>query len=154
MTDNEFIQKEKEPLKTYRGPSQYGSLSFRYPKTWSVYANEQADKLTVLMQPDIVSSNDDTPYSLHVEVMTTPYEQVINNLDNDIKQGKVRAAAFSLAKVPNVLGLRVDGQITQDKTGSAIYLPLRDSTILISSEAPDKVPDLNNTILPTFQFVP
>lgn len=152
--DNEFVQKEKEPLKSYAGPAQYGSINLRYPKTWSVYADEQPEKLSLLMQPDVVSSNASTPYSLKIEVMETAYAQVITQLDNDIKQGKLRASAFSLAKVPDVLGLRVDGQITQKKTGSAIYLPLRDSTIIISAEAPDKVQDLNNIILPNLQFTP
>lgn len=152
--DNEFLQKEKEPLKNYIGPSQFGSINMQYPKTWSAYVSEQSDKLVVLMQPDVVPSQESTPYALKVEVLSTGYEQAITKLDNNIKQGKLRAAAFSLPKVPDVLGLRVDGQITQKKTGAAVYLPLRDRTIVISSEAPDKVPDFTNIILPNFSFSP
>lgn len=152
--DNEFVQKEKEPLKSYTGPSQYGSISMKYPKTWSAYAQEDQNMLTLLMQPDVVSSNKETPYSLKVEVIEQPYAQVITAKDNDVKQGKIKASAFSLAKVPGVLGLRVDGQLSQQKSGTAIYLPLRDSTIVISSESPDKVADLNNIILPNFEFSP
>lgn len=152
--DNEFLQKEKEPLKSYTSAAQYGTLSMKYPKTWSVYADEASNMLTLLMQPDVVSSNESTPYAIKIEVLQRPYAQVINILDNDIKQGKLRASAFSLARVPDVLGLRVDGQITQQKRGSAVYLPLRDKTIIISSEAPDKVADLNNIILPNFEFSP
>ena len=152
--DNEFLQKEKEPLKSYTSASQYGTISLKYPKTWSAYADEGSNKLTLLLQPDVVSSKESTPYALKVEVLETPYAQAITRLDNDIKTGKLRASAFSLAKVPDVLGLRIDGQITQQKSGAAVYLPLRDSTIIISSEAPDKVADLTNIILPNFQFSP
>src|SRR3989344_4524267 len=35
--DNEFLEKEKLPLQDYTGPSQYGSLNIKYPKTWSAY---------------------------------------------------------------------------------------------------------------------
>lgn len=38
--DAEFVEKEKSPLRTYKGPATYGSVSFDYPKTWSVYAEE------------------------------------------------------------------------------------------------------------------
>lgn len=152
--DNEFVQKEKEPLKNYTSPSQYGSVRMKYPKTWSAYADEQGENLTLYMQPDVVSSNRETPYSLKVEVLNQKYEQAIGGKDNDIKQGKLRASAFSLARVPDVLGLRFDGQITQQKSGSSIYLPLRDKTVVISSETPEKVPDLNNIILPNFEFSP
>lgn len=152
--DNEFVQKEKEPYKNYNSPSQFGSISMQYPKTWSSYSDQDGDRLTVLMQPDVVSSDQNTPYALKIEILTQPYDQTISTKDSDVKQGKIKASAFSLAKVPNVLGLRIDGQISQQKTGAAVYLPLRDKTLVISSESPDKVPDFNNIILPNFQFSP
>ena len=34
--ENDFIEREKEPFKTFAGPADYGELSFKYPKTWSV----------------------------------------------------------------------------------------------------------------------
>ena len=33
----EFTELEKYPYKTFSGPADYGELSFKYPKTWSVY---------------------------------------------------------------------------------------------------------------------
>ncbi len=38
--DNEFIVREKQPLQTYTGPSAFGSISVKYPKTWSAYVDE------------------------------------------------------------------------------------------------------------------
>lgn len=152
--DNEFLQKEKEPLKDYTSPVQFGSFSLKYPKTWSAYSDERSDRQTLLMQPDVISSNTNTPYALKVEVLDQPYTQMITQLNNDIKVGKLTASAYSLAKVPDVIGIRIDGKLTNDKTGAAVYLPLREKTIRIASEAPDKVADLNNIILPNFEFKP
>lgn len=152
--DNEFLQREKEPLKSYTSPAQYGGFTIKYPKTWSVYANEQQEQITLLFQSDVVSANPKTAYALKVEVLTTEYSQSVKSLDGNIRQGKLATTSFALAKVPTVVGLRGDGQIASDKTGAVVYLPLRDKTLKISAEAPDKVADFNNTILPNFEFNP
>lgn len=152
--DNEFLQREKEPLKGYSSPSQYGSFNLKYPKTWSSYANEQGDQLTLTMQPDVVSSNANTPYALKIEVLSTSYEQSIRQLESNIKQGKANASAYSLPKVQSVVGLRVDGEVSKGKTGATIYLPLRDKTIKITCETEDHLDDFNSIVLTNFEFRP
>lgn len=152
--DNEFLQREKEPLKTYSSPASYGSFILRYPKTWSAYSDEKSNTFAITLQQDVVSSNTKTPYSLKVEVLSTPYSQEVSKLENEIKQGKLSASVANLAKVPGVTGLRVDGQVALDKRGAAVYLPLRDKTIRIVTESPDKIADFNNIILPNFEFSP
>jgi hypothetical protein len=152
--DNEFLEREKQPLRDYSSPVQWGSFNVKYPKTWSAYTNEQANQLIVLMQPDAVSSNPQTAYALRVEVVNQPYEAAIKQLDNDLRTGKSRASAYSLPQVPSVVGLRIDGQVGQNKQGAAVYLPLRDKTIKLIAESQDRVPDFNNIILPNFVFSP
>jgi hypothetical protein len=152
--DNEFLQREKEPLKNYTSPAQYGSFSIKYPRTWSAYSQEQSNQLVLTMQPDVVSSNLQTPYALKVEVLSTAYSQSVKQTENGIKQGKLNASAVSLPKVPGVVGLRVDGQISTTKTGVTVYLPMRDKTIKVTTESTDKLGDFNNIILPNFEFTP
>lgn len=152
--DNEFLEREKNPYKVYSSPAQYGSYSFQYPKTWSVYENEQNNSLVVLMQPELVSANPATAYSLKIEVLNTPYDASLQQLDPVIRSGKATVAAFALAKVPTVVGLRADGQIDQNKTGSTIFLPLRDKTIKVSAESQDRIKDFNTIIIPSFSFSP
>jgi hypothetical protein len=152
--DNEFLEREKQPLKDYSSPSQYGSFTVQYPKTWSAYASEQPQQLVLLMQPDVVSSNPSTAYALRAEVVSATYEQTIKQLEGNIRQGKLKAAAYSLPKVPAVVGLRVDGEVSQGKNGAAVYLPLRDKTIKLIAESQEKVPDFNTVILPNFVFSP
>lgn len=152
--DNEFLEREKEPLKSYSSAVEYGSFSLKYPKTWSAYANEQPNKLEMLFQPGVVPANPKTPYVLKIEVLTTPYDRLVTQLNNEIKQGKLTARAYSLPKVPSVTGLRVDGQIETHKRGAVVYLPLRDKTIKLSTESEDRIADFNNIILPNFEFRP
>lgn len=152
--DNEFLEREKEPLKNYTSPAQYGSFSMKYPKTWSAYSNEQTNQLMLAMQPDVVSSNQQTSYTLKVEVVGTQYAQAIRQAENNIKQGKLRASAVSLPKVSGVVGLRVDGEIANGKNGATVYMPMRDKTIKITTESTDKLADFNNIILPNFEFTP
>lgn len=152
--DNDFLQREKEPLKSYTSAVQYGSFTTQYPKTWSAYVSEQPNQLTMLMQPDVVSSDPKTAYVFKVEVLSTPYDQLISQLDANIKQGKLTARAYTLPKVPQVTGLRADGQISPDKRGAVVFLPLRDKTIKLSAESQDRIADFNNIILPNFEFRP
>lgn len=152
--DNEFLEREKEPLKAYTSAPQYGSFTLKYPKTWSGYVNEQPNQLTMLMQPDVVPADPKTSYTLKVEVLPTAYNQAVAPLENQIKTGKLSAKAFSLPKVPDVIGLRGDGEIAQGKQGAVVFLPLRDKTIKISAESQDRIADFNNIILPNFEFRP
>src|SRR5680860_1789159 len=39
-----FDEREKEPNREFVGPADYGRVTFDYPKTWSVYINDDANK--------------------------------------------------------------------------------------------------------------
>lgn len=152
--DNEFIEKEKLPLKTYTGPLEFGGITLKYPKTWSAYSKSDSSQLTLLLNPDVVSSGENIAYALKVEVLDRQYSQVFSEHESNIKQGKTKAAAYTLPKVPSVVGLRLDGELGVNKNGAAVYLPLRDKTLKISTESQERVGDFNNIILPNFEFKP
>ncbi len=152
--DNEFLEREKEPLRQYTGPAQFGSITLKYPKTWSVYEKSDDQKHTVLMQPNIVSGATNTSYALKVEVLDTAYNQTIAQSEGLLKQGKLTASAYSFPKTASVVGLRFDGEISNGKRGSVVFMPLRDKTIKISAESEDRIADFNGIILPEFTFQP
>lgn len=152
--DNEFIQKEKEPLKPYKGPEALGSINFMYPKTWSTYVTTAPNQMTLISYPDYVTGGTNFAYALRVEVVAQAYDVVTKTYDNDVKAKKVTASAYALPKLPSVVGVRLDGAITQDKQGSVVILPLRDKTLKISAEANQFVGDFNRIILPNFTFSP
>lgn len=152
--DNEFIQSEKNPLRDYVGPVALGSITFKYPKTWSGYATEEATESMLLMHPKIVPGEDKSAYALRVEVVPSGYDRVIASMENNVKSGKLSASPFRLDKLQEALGTRFDGEIANGKTGSVVILPLRDKTIKISTEAEDYVSDFNDIILKNFTFSP
>lgn len=152
--DNEFLEREKEPNRTYNGPETLGSITFKYPKTWSVYFDDKNNNLTILAHPKTVPADQSTTYALKIEVISQSYDQVIKTFDPFVKSGKLKASAFTLPKQPKILGFRVDGEIEQNKQGSTVVLPLRDKTIKVSSQDKQFLNDFNKTILTSFNFVP
>jgi len=153
--DNEFVEKEKEPLKSYVGPESLGSITFQYPKTWSTYVNQPANNtITILSNSDIVVGGQSSSYALRVEVVSQTYDTVVGTFDNAVKTKKVTATAYALPKVPKTVGLRFDGAIATDRQGAIVILPLRDKTVKISVESTNYLKDFNGIILPNFTFSP
>lgn len=152
--DNEFLQREKEPLRDYQGSIALGSITFKYPKTWSGYFKESNTELTLLMHPKLVPGNDKSLYALKVEVLNRAYDRELGTLENGVKNGKMTADPFRLERLPEVLGTRFDGEIATEKKGSMVLLPLRDKTVKISVESEDFMEDFDNIILKNFTFSP
>lgn len=156
--DAEFAEKDKNPLRTYTGPATYGSLSISYPKTWSAYVDETAKsnlQLSGSLNPSFVPGlQSDLPVALRFTVSGTNYSSIVKTFDSQVKAGKVKVTPYKADKVPNVIGVRLDGEIAKDKQGSMIIVPLRDKTLQVWTESPQFVPDFNTIILPNLVFVP
>lgn len=152
-----FVEEEKYPLKPYVGPSQFGSVRLEYPKTWSGYVINKASGQTPIswyMHPNVVPDVSSNIFALRVEVVDTPYSSSLSGFDNDAENGAVTITPYKLPKVENVVGSRVDGEVSRDIQGSLILLPLRNMTLKIWTESPDYVADFNNIVLPTITFSP
>lgn len=157
--DKEFAEIEKQPLKAYNGPEAYGSLVVQYPKTWSSYVDDTGNASAAVdgyFYPGTVPSltAQSSTFALRIQVLAQQYATVLNNFSGQLQNGKLTASPFKLAKVPSVVGLRLDGQITGTKTGSMIVLPLRDKTLEIWTESSQYSNDFNNNILPNLSFSP
>lgn len=156
--DNEFAQAAKQPLKDYNGPSTYGSLDVKYPKTWSAYVvsgDQSGTPIDAYFQPDFVpgvQSNSD--FALRVQVTSNSYAQEMQSFSSNVKSGKTTVSAYRAPKVPGTLGSRVDGALTSTKNGSMVLIPLRDKTLKIWTEAPQFTNDFNNNVLPNLTFSP
>lgn len=157
----EFLEREKQPFKTYTGPAAYGSLTFQFPKTWSGLVTESAktgDKtpvdgyFTPGFLPGVGLST--TAYALRVQVNATAYDQVLGSFSGATTSGKVKVVPYKPDKVAGALGVRIDGEILNGKQGSMIVLPLRDKTIQIWTESNQFLGDFNNSVLPSLSFVP
>jgi hypothetical protein len=158
--DNEFVEKEKYPLRHYTGPAAYGSVDIQYPKTWSAYVSEGQSTSPIIgyfhpsFVPSTVAGPSSTAFALRVEVVSSSYNQVLNLFAANVKQGKIKVSPYKAPKVPSVLGSRLDGEIVQGKQGSMVLFPMRDKTLKVWTEANDFKGDLDTIILPNLIFVP
>lgn len=152
--DNEFLEREKFPLDTFEGSSQYGAVKLSYPKTWSAYITETQASAEYIFAPDFVSGEPNASRPLKITVETRPYNQALSAYDGQLLNGQLKAKAYSLPKVRNVVGTRFDGALQEGKQGTIILLPLRDKTIIIANEVPGLVNDFNKIILENLSFNP
>lgn len=158
--DTEFIEKEKNPLKTYTGPDTFGGIVFQYPKTWSAYVIQKdpgggSNPVDGYFHPDYVPDvAGKTAFALHVRVLDKSYDDQLKSLEGKIKSGKVKMVAYNPAKQKAVVGARLDGEINVGQKDHMILLPLRDKTIEISTESDQFLGDFEKTVLETLNFTP
>lgn len=157
--DAQFAEKEKNPFKTYSGPSAFGSLQVMFPKTWSAYVNENPNGGSSVdgyfnpgFVPDLQAQS--SAFALRIRVVNLSYSAVMQQFSPLIAGKTATASPYALPKVPSVIGTRLDGQLVPNKQESMVVLPLRANTLEIWTESPQFVPDLNNNILPNLSFSP
>lgn len=157
--DKQFAEESKNPLKTYNGPEAYGSLQVNYPKTWSGYVDASGTSSSLVdgfFAPGEVPSLTDqnSVFALRVQVLRQPYAQVIQAFASQQQSGKVSISAYALPKLPQIVGIKVTGEISDKKTVTMVVVPLRSDTLKIWTEGTQFVDDFNNHILPNFSFAP
>lgn len=154
--DNEFIEKEKQPLRTYSGPAAFGSLVLQYPKTWSAYVGEKASSnipIDAYFHPGYVAAADgNNSYALRVQVLDTSYIDVLKSYDTYVKTNKTKATPYIPAKNPAVTGTKLEGDVAPNRQGVMVIVPVRDKTLKIWTESKDYVNDFNTIILPNYSF--
>jgi len=157
----QYAQAAKNPLDTYVGPAAYGSVTVKYPKTWSAYVDttNSGTPLDAYFHDGYVPSTDsqDT-YSLRVQVDAEPYSQVLAQYTGQVQSGQITAAPYSLPKVPSVVGTILNGAVVQSQPnggdGSLVLIPLRSTTLEVWTESPEYLSDFNTYVLPNLSFSP
>lgn len=156
--DNEFVQKEKSPFKTFIGPDTFGGVTFNYPKTWSAYVIND-DKAPIpldgYLHPNYVPSiGGSTAYALRIRVLDKQYSEELKTYEPKTKQGKITATAYVAKNQPKVIGTRLDGEVNTGQKDHMVILPLRDKTLEISTESDQFIDDFEKIILDSFNFTP
>lgn len=134
--ENEFAEREKYPYKTLTGPVDYGSFSFQYPRTWSVYIAKDAANggdYEAYLNPDAVNPVTTTSINaLRVRIRSTPFESVAKSYETSIKNGKL---SLKTEMVGGVLANIYTGELATDMRGAVMILKLRDKTVLLQTDA-------------------
>jgi len=152
-----YAEEAKSPLKTFVGPSDFGSVTIQYPKTWSAYVQEGSETpLNGYFHPNVVPDveQETSVFALRVEIVEESYDQVLGEFTAASEQGEVTVAPYKLPKVSSVVGSRIDGQVAQDKRGSMVLFPLRNVTLKVWTETDQYLTDFNDIILPNLTFSP
>ncbi len=152
----DFAEREKDPNRVYTGSATFGTLSFSFPKTWSVYTEEKESGtiLNYYASPFLVrGTGAENSFALRAQIVDSNYDKEIEALNAGIKKGTITVSAYVLARVPNILGVRATGEIQKEKQGTMVILPLRDKTIKIWTESTDYLADFENVIA-SASFVP
>ena len=157
--DKEFLEKEKNPLKEYKGPAAFGTISVQYPKTWAAFITESDNNggtaIDGYLHPNFVPGlQSGTDFALRIKVVSRQYADELKQFEGKVKSGKVKISPYTAPKVSGVLGSRVDGEINTGQQDSMVLFPLRDKTIEISTESAQFKGDFDSIILANLTFVP
>jgi hypothetical protein len=152
--ETKFAAREKEPMRQFTGPEDYGQLTFNYPKTWSVYVNKDSSTggvfeayLNPVSVPP-VSNLSTQQYALRVTIESKDYDQVISSYQALVQKGNLKSSAV---KANGDNGTRLDGNFNKDIRGSAVLLKIRDKTLTVRTDADTFKPDFD-ALIATIKF--
>jgi len=142
-----FAQREKEPLRQFIGPDDYGRLTFNYPKTWGAYINKDVSKggtyeayLNPITVPPVTPTQQ---FAVRVLIEEKSYDNVLSAYDSLVKKGNLKSSSVT---VDGNSGTRLDGAFSKDIRGSAVIYKIRDKTLTIRTDAETFTPDFNALI--------
>jgi hypothetical protein len=158
--DKAFAEKLKSPYTIYNGPEEFGSLRIQYPRTWSAYVDAPSGQTNrpingYFAPAQVPSINDrNNSFALRVYVVQQPYDQLLKPYQQKQQRGLATIQPYQSPNIPNIVGVRIDGEVQQDKQGAMIILPFRDKTLEMWTESKDYKNDFDTIILPNFSLVP
>ncbi len=157
--DAEFVEKEKNPLRTYKGPQAFGSVVVQYPKTWSAFVTENdsnEEPVEGYFHPSYVPGLESgTDFALRIKVSNRSYADELKEFESKTKSGAIRISPYRAPKLPeSVVGSRIEGEINKGQQVVMVMFPLRDKTISISTESAQFVKDFDAIVMANFTFVP
>lgn len=134
----EFLEREKYPYKTFAGPVDYGQLTFQYPKTWSVYVAEAAEKggdFNAYFNPVQVDAvGKDTINALRVTIRDKSFEDVTAEYQRQVEQKDAKLTVESIM-VHDTQANRYTGTIpSTDLSGIIVIFKIRDKTVIMQTD--------------------
>ncbi len=151
---DKFNEEAKNPRREFVGPSEYGRVSFLYPKTWSVYVERDGSDrgdYKAYLHPSIVPpvGGKDSRFGMRLEILNDNFDKVLNQYSGQIKKGDLTSSSV---QYNGNAATRLDGAFSKDLRGSVVLMRVRDKTIRFSTDADTFKPDYQ-AILDTVKFV-
>ena len=153
--EREFAEREKNPYLNFAGPVDYGELSFKYPRTWSLYissdasagGNYQAYFNPVQVNP--ISNN--TINALRVTVLDKAFESVVADYQKAMNR-KGSNLTVQTIEVGGTLANKYTGTIPNSiLNGYIVVFKIRDKTAILQTDSVLFKEDFDK-LLETVQF--
>lgn len=151
--ENEFAEKEQYPFLTFSGPADFGSLTFEYPKNWSVYIPDDASRggeFNAYLNPGQVNVvSDTTIMALRVSIRTEQIDSVLEDYNRKVQDGEMTVAS----KVVNKINVNVfTGKLDNDYQGIVCIFKIRDKTAILRTDSSNVFRENFEKILSTIRF--
>ena len=152
--ESAFAIRENKDTKQFSGPSDYGHLTFDYPKKWSAYQATDVSEgggatYEAYLNPDLVPPVSDTQkFALRVTIEQITYDKAVASYDSLVKKGDLKASVYNDGTHTGTL---LTGSFNKDIIGSAVLIKLRDRTLTIRTDG-DTFKDVFDSILKTINF--
>lgn len=134
--ENEFVEREKYPYKTFSGPADYGSLSFEYPKTWNLYIAKDATNggnFEAYLNPgEVQPVSTTTINALRVTIRDAAFDTVARQYEGYVRNGRLTVVSREVGgTVANVY----TGEVANNIQGILTIFKLRDKTVMLQTDA-------------------
>ncbi len=137
--DKAYEENNKLPYTLFTGPSDYGTLSFYYPKTWSVYVDndgsDNSDFIAYFAPTQVNPIKDsDSRYALRFQILRKQAEDVMKTYDNMVKKGQLTMSMFN-ADDNRISGSLYEGQIGKNMIGMVLVIKVNDKTAILQTDS-------------------
>lgn len=152
--EKNFIEREKQPYTKFNGPDDLGHVMFDYPKTWSVYVDNNGangDYEAYLNPVSVPTVSPSQPFATRVVIDDRTYEETLRSYEGLVKKGSLKSTPVT---ANGFTGVRLDGKFSNTREGSSVIFKVRDKTLLISTDATAFRADFDGVVLKSLDFNP
>ena len=153
--NKDFREREKNPLRRFSGPIDYGELSFEYPKTWSLYVVKNAKNggdFEAIFNPisiNLQGQNETEVQALRLNIMNANFDSVVKKYDDPVKKGRYKLSVMQVGG--NSANVYV-GKTEKGKSVKIVIFPIRDKTVYIMTDSEKQYGSDFNKILKSITY--
>ncbi len=141
-----FAEREKEPNREFAGPADLGHVSFMYPKTWSLYVENNGSNnedysayLHPVSVPPVPSDRrTQQRFALRVAIYNSSMEEILGDYEDAIEDGEVSSSqvTYNGKNGTKLEGLFPFSGSDDDRVrGIVTFFKVNDKTLMIRTDA-------------------